>query len=125
MSHSILLVDDHVHILRVMQKNLSSNGYLTETAHNGADAWEKLQQQAFDAIVSDFEMPLLNGEELIQRVHALYQPPPLIVMVTGKPDAALQAKIENYPNTQFQTKPISLSLLKGIFATYFAEFDEK
>ncbi len=64
----ILVVEDSI-TSRVLLKNvLEGAGYDVTTAINGAKAWEILNKEPFDLIVSDVEMPEMNGFELTQKV---------------------------------------------------------
>ncbi len=64
----ILVAEDSI-TSRVLLKNvLEGAGYDVTTAINGAQAWEILHQQKFDLIVSDVEMPEMNGFELTKNV---------------------------------------------------------
>ncbi|HSA06317.1 MAG TPA: hybrid sensor histidine kinase/response regulator [Candidatus Gastranaerophilales bacterium] len=63
-----LVVDDSA-TTRILQKNiLKSAGYMVDVATNGFDALSKLTSHQYDFIVSDIEMPQMNGFELIERV---------------------------------------------------------
>ncbi len=64
----ILAVEDSI-TSRVLLKNLlESAGFEVKTASNGKQAWQFLQQESFDLIVSDVEMPEMNGIDLTQKV---------------------------------------------------------
>ncbi|CAN5845231.1 hybrid sensor histidine kinase/response regulator [soil metagenome] len=81
----VLLVDDSVSVRRVLGKMLSRADYTVTTAVDGQEAVELiLQGQRFDAILTDLEMPRLNGYELIEEVRR--RPDlaelPIIVMTT-------------------------------------------
>lgn len=64
----VLVVDDSI-TTRTLEKNiLESAGYHVTTATNGLEAYNKLKETAFDIIVSDVEMPVMNGFELAEKV---------------------------------------------------------
>ncbi len=64
----ILVADDSI-TTRTLEKNiLEGAGYRVEVTVDGDQAWELLQQQAFDLVVTDIEMPGLNGFDLTQRI---------------------------------------------------------
>lgn len=66
----ILVVDDSL-TTRTMERNLLETvGYKVEVAVDGADGWEKLCNGQFDLVVSDVDMPNLNGFELTERIRA-------------------------------------------------------
>ncbi len=71
MKGRILVVDDSV-TTRTMEKNiLETRGYQVETAISGEDALDKLSGDPFDLVVSDIEMPGINGFELTSRIREM------------------------------------------------------
>jgi two-component system, OmpR family, response regulator len=66
----VLLVDDDEAFRAVTAIALESEGCVVQEAVSGGAAWELLQLQQPDVIVSDLDMPGLNGLELCQRVRA-------------------------------------------------------
>ena len=69
-ARSVLLVDDSV-TTRALEANiLRAAGYVVRTAVDGQDAWRQLAEARSDIIVSDVDMPNLNGIELAERVRA-------------------------------------------------------
>ena len=52
------------------QGYLESEGYEVVLAENGRKAWEILQQQKIDMVISDIEMPVMNGIELVREIRA-------------------------------------------------------
>ena len=67
---TILVADDEPHIRRLIQVNLERAGYRIETAENGKQAWERLQQGGIDLLITDGVMPHLNGLDLIKQIQA-------------------------------------------------------
>ncbi|MDI1437353.1 hybrid sensor histidine kinase/response regulator [Polyangium sorediatum] len=66
----ILVVDDSL-TSRTLERNiLDAAGYEVDTANDGEAAWQALQGGAYDLVVSDVQMPRLNGMELTQRIRA-------------------------------------------------------
>jgi chemosensory pili system protein ChpA (sensor histidine kinase/response regulator) len=64
----VLVVDDSRSIRETASLILLQGGYAVETVPDGWDAWEMLQDRPFDLLVTDLEMPRLDGHELISRV---------------------------------------------------------
>ncbi len=60
----ILIAEDSRVISDVMRLNLNRAGFVTETALNGRLAWGRLQSEPFDLLITDFQMPEIEGDEL-------------------------------------------------------------
>ncbi len=98
--YKILVVDDS-YTTRILQQNiLSGLGYNVYSATNPAHALEKLENEQFDLIVSDVQMPVMNGFEFIKllRQKPNYENTPIIVM-SSEP-------MENYQKEIKETKII-------------------
>ena len=69
---TILIAEDSVATRRMLEKLLTAFGYQTVVCRDGQEAWEKLQQHVgkINLILSDVEMPKVNGFELLQKVRA-------------------------------------------------------
>ena len=68
MSAKLLLVDDELHILKAAEFKFKRQGYHVDCARDGQEAWEKVQANRPDMVVTDLQMPRLNGLQLIQRL---------------------------------------------------------
>jgi two-component system chemotaxis sensor kinase CheA len=67
---AILVVDDSI-TTRTMEKNLlEAAGYKVQVAADGIEAWSVLKTERFDLVVSDVDMPRLNGFDLTSRIRA-------------------------------------------------------
>jgi two-component system alkaline phosphatase synthesis response regulator PhoP len=86
MTHRILLCDDELHILRAVEFKLKRAGFTVLCAEDGGQGWEIYQAELPDMLITDLQMPVMNGFELIERVRALEsdRPPIPIVMLTAK-----------------------------------------
>jgi len=67
---TVLLVEDTPFFVKTERKYLESAGYHVLTAPNGREAWKILQENNVDAVVSDIEMPVMDGYELVKRIRA-------------------------------------------------------
>jgi len=76
------VVDDDELILRFITAVLSSLGYRTKTATDGAAAWKALQAKSYDLLVTDNLMPKVTGLELVKQVRSARMTLP-IIMVSG------------------------------------------
>lgn len=66
----LLVAEDSFTTRELVRSILQSAGYTVETAIHGRDALDKLQSNPYDLVVSDVEMPHLNGFELTRRIRA-------------------------------------------------------
>lgn len=58
-----MIVDDNSISARVNQQSLLTAGYIADTAEDGTEALDKLQTQAYDLILMDYQLPQQNGFE--------------------------------------------------------------
>ena len=83
--HTVLLVDDEVHILRAAEFKLKRNGFEILTACDGENAWETIGQTMPDLVVTDVQMPRLTGLELVRRLREHTETRHLpVIMLTAK-----------------------------------------
>jgi two-component system chemotaxis sensor kinase CheA len=66
----ILVVDDSITTRTLEQSTIEGAGYDVTTAVDGSDAWRLLREQHFDLVVSDVEMPRMDGIALCEAVRA-------------------------------------------------------
>jgi len=69
-SISILVTDDSITSRMLLKNILESGGYAVETAVDGLDALDKLQTGSFDILVSDVDMPRMNGFILTEKIRS-------------------------------------------------------
>lgn len=67
---AVLIVEDSITARSLLKNILASAGYEAVTAVDGLDALTKLREQEFDLVVSDVEMPRMNGFDLTARLRA-------------------------------------------------------
>jgi DNA-binding NtrC family response regulator len=79
---AILFVDDHQVLARLSCEILEMQGYRAVSAFDAAEALQKLDEEDFDIMVTDFRMEGVNGLELARKVHESHPQLPIII-VTG------------------------------------------
>ena len=84
-----LVVDDSSAMRRQLSQALQRMGISTVEAQDGADAWRRLQHGGVDIILTDINMPLMDGLKLTGLVRAggLHQRTPIIVITTESAEA--------------------------------------
>jgi chemosensory pili system protein ChpA (sensor histidine kinase/response regulator) len=103
----ILLIDDSLSIRKFVGRMLESAGYKVETAVDGEEGLRKASAQNYRLILTDLEMPKLNGYEVIQglRGRAQTQQTPIIVMTTRAGDKHRQMAL-NIGASSYIAKPV-------------------
>ncbi|MCB1638057.1 MAG: response regulator [Thiothrix sp.] len=110
---SLLVVDDSLSNRKSMQLMLEGLGYRVLTAVDGLDALQLLNEQAVDMVLTDMEMPRMNGLEMTQAIRIWPEKRHLpVIMVTSRTtrkhrDMARQAGVDGY-----LTKPVQRPVLE-------------
>jgi DNA-binding NtrC family response regulator len=79
---NILVVDDDDMLLDTLEEMLSIKGYQVKTARNGIAGFEELQGGSFDMVVTDMNMPGMNGLELVEKIQTKNLNVPSILMTS-------------------------------------------
>ena len=126
---SLLIADDEKNIRSGLELAFEDEGYTVVTAADGKEAWEKLQKNAIDLVITDLRMPEMDGYELLKRISAAYPTLPVIVL-TGH--GTIETAVETMRDgaVDFFTKPVDIDKLllvvkKTIAASSLAEQNRK
>jgi two-component system chemotaxis response regulator CheY len=84
---NILAVDDSEPMRKMVELVLKSGGHQVTLANDGVEALQKFQASKFDLIVTDINMPEMNGIELIKAVRAQHSDIPIVALTTESDDA--------------------------------------
>jgi DNA-binding response OmpR family regulator len=110
----ILVVDDESYIRRLSTEVLLHSGYHVDVAENGAAAWDALQLNGYDLLVTDDNMCRLTGIGLVKKLHAARMAMPVILVSRAMPTEELN----RHPWLQIDAtllKPFStLELLRAV-----------
>ena len=109
-SGSVLVVDDEPSLRKVLRTSLSASGFTVEEARNGEEAVSAIQQQGFDLVVLDINMPGMGGVEACQRIRE-FSPRVGIVMLTVRDleedkVRALEAGADDYVSKPFRLREL-------------------
>ncbi|MFA4825435.1 MAG: PAS domain S-box protein [Methanoregula sp.] len=90
---SVLYVDDEPALLDIGKTFLEQSGSITvEICHTAADAREQLAKHHYDAIVSDYQMPVTNGIEFLKYIRTRYSDLPFILFTgRGREEVVIEA----------------------------------
>jgi len=112
----VLVVDDEIHIVYVVAIKLRNNGYEVITAGNGAEAFELVREEKPDIIVTDFQMPVMTGLELVEKIRqneATKEIP--VILLTARSFAIEDEQKQNLQISECLSKPFSpKELLRSI-----------
>jgi len=91
--HSILAVDDSISMRQMVSFTLKNAGYEVVEAVDGEDAFEKARQRNFDLVLTDQNMPRLDGIGLTKRLreHPSFKSTPILILTTESSDQMKQA----------------------------------
>ena len=78
----ILVVDDEKNIRDIMEAFLMLNGYEVDTAQNGKEALDKISSNNYDVVITDLQMPKMDGMELLEKIPKT-KSTPITILVTG------------------------------------------
>lgn len=84
MSKTVLIVDDAISMRGLVAMTLRNGGYQVVEASDGLDALKKIEHQKVNMVVTDFNMPNMNGIDLIKRLKAdpRYKFLPIVMLTT-------------------------------------------
>jgi len=112
----VLVVDDEIHIVHVVSIKLHNNGYEVIPAENGAEAFELACLENPDIIVTDFQMPVMTGLELIEKLRATEQTADIpVILLTARGFAVEDEQKFGLKISEILSKPFSpRELLRSI-----------
>jgi EAL domain-containing protein (putative c-di-GMP-specific phosphodiesterase class I) len=100
-----LVVDDDPGVLRAHARTLSRHGYRVETACDGEEAERAIRATAFDVILSDIDMPGMDGVALLERVRAHDLDVP-VLLITGAPSVETAVRAIQHGALRYLLKPV-------------------
>ncbi len=93
--HKILVVDDDDEARQVLIWTLEGAGYQVEGARDGIEAVERLNLQSYALVLTDYQMPRLNGLKLLALCQAVWPETP-VVLLSGSDEAAAACRLGAY-----------------------------
>ncbi|MBM2816697.1 MAG: hypothetical protein HW421_3459 [Ignavibacteria bacterium] len=115
----VIVVEDELTNAILLKRILLREGYVVVVAHNGIDALKHLEREKFDAILTDWMMPQVDGIELIRQVRGMVQPAPYIIMITalvsdGARTYALESGADDYIAKPIEVDELLVRLKDGL-----------
>lgn len=109
----ILVVDDEASARQALAEMLAAEGYGVDVVANGAQALQRLQTHEPDVVLTDLQMPGVDGMELLERGRPLAPHAAFVVMTAfGSIDVAVAAVKRGAEN--FLTKPLEMSTVSAV-----------
>jgi two-component system, chemotaxis family, chemotaxis protein CheY len=117
MAKTILAVDDSVSMRKMVGFTLKSAGYQVTEAADGQEGLDKAAQQKFDLVLTDHNMPVMDGLTLIRALRALpqYTGVPILMLTTESSDA-MKAQGKAAGATGWMVKPFDPQRLLDVVA---------
>jgi chemosensory pili system protein ChpA (sensor histidine kinase/response regulator) len=120
----VMIVDDSLTVRKITQKLLLREGYQVELAKDGMDALEHLVDFIPDVILSDIEMPRMDGFDLVRHIRAdarLTKVP--VIMITSRTAEKHRAHAMEVGANDYLGKPYNDAELLGLLAGYTGRKD--
>ncbi|MDX1697971.1 MAG: response regulator [Thiohalobacterales bacterium] len=119
---TVLIVDDEPHVIRIMRLALEKSGYRVDEAANGLQALEYLAKNSPDVMISDIDMPRMNGRELCEEMVRILPGRTFPVFVlTARAEHEHREWSAAIDNLGFMEKPVSIRRLLSALDDYFAK----
>lgn len=115
----ILIAEDERITRRSLQRQLESWGHEVTAAEDGADAWARFQEEPFEVVVTDWDMPNMDGRALIQRIRETDQIGYIyLIMLTGRSEKAdlvegMEAGADDFLAKPFHREELRVRLRAG------------
>lgn len=110
MNARVLVVDDEEDILRLMEMYLRSAGYSVDTASSGQEALHKIKAVPVDCVVTDLQLPQMNGIELLKHIKSVNAETP-VILVSGQATDMSRGKAQELGAHDFLDKPVKKETL--------------
>jgi two-component system alkaline phosphatase synthesis response regulator PhoP len=108
--HSILLVEDEVHLHDALKLNLSIEGYEVSSAYDGPEAIKQIEHAHFDLIILDIMLPSLDGFSITEMVRLKNNQTPILIL-SAKNTSANKVQGLKLGADDYMTKPFNLEEL--------------
>lgn len=114
----ILIVDDEENARIGLKKLLSQEGYQVETVSNGFEALEFLDRRPVNLVITDINMPEMNGLVFLRELNRMY-PTTNVIMVTAYGGVESYLEAMNLGAFEYLNKPVKLDELRAVVHRIF------
>lgn len=117
---NILIVEDDLHIARIVLDHLRKEGYRATWASTGKEGWEDFKNDHFDIVLLDLMLPEMDGFTLCQKIRLESDVPLLIV--SAKHEDTSKIKGLDIGADDYLTKPFSLDELSARISSHLRRY---
>ncbi len=110
MTEKVLLVDDEEEFVETLAERMRTRGMEVSTTNSGAEALELVDDETFDVVVLDLQMPGIDGLEALKRIKKR-RPNIQVVLLTGHATVEKGVEAIKEGALEFLEKPIDLASL--------------
>ncbi len=110
-SLKVLYVEDDIKLLDITSKTLSTIVAKLDSSFNGKDGLELFNSNEYDLIITDLEMPVMNGIDMIQNIRKINETIPIIVTTAYGEHTKEVMELNNMANVKYIMKPVDIMLL--------------
>lgn len=117
-----MVVDDQAAVIRVLRLGIEDAGYEVDSASNGSECLVKLCDGLPDFLVTDIDMPRMNGKELCMAIEKQFPDRSFpIVVLTSRTEMEHRDWTGDIANLNFMEKPVSVRRLVSLIRRSFAD----
>lgn len=120
----LLIADDERHVAEGLKLILSDDGYITEMATDGEEAWQKVQSGEYGLVLADLMMPGMDGLELFARMREEGIDSEVII-ITGAGTVATAVEAMRVGAYDYLTKPLDLARIKALIPKALEKYQVK
>ena len=121
-SYKILVIEDEDSLLQLYRIVLEKEGFKVLTVHNGQEAWDLIENEHVDLVITDILMPVMDGYEFTKLLRHSNPGMP-VLMITAKDDFPSKNKGFSLGTDDYMTKPFSPSELVARVKAHLARYD--
>jgi CheY-like chemotaxis protein len=112
----VLIVDDHPNILYLLTEVISEMGIKPVVARNGREAIFEMKKTPIDLIISDLDMPEMNGKELLKYVKK-EKPDISFLIMTGRCEKEIEEEVSSLGADGYIPKPFRIDYMEQMLGS--------
>jgi CheY-like chemotaxis protein len=121
----ILIADDEPHVSMILKLFLERSGYQVTTVLNGLQALTQIAKELPDLLITDVQMPKMNGIDLCEAINRDFpELQQLIIVMTSHTDNDIRTWVKPHAHIELMEKPLSMRRLTSRLNEFFAQQSE-